>query len=207
MVDELVLVLSKGLEPGRAKTRLIPACGEAGADAVHRQLLAATLRHAVASGRPVQCHLDGDRRQAAAALAVPDVGWRPQADGDLGWRMQQALASAHAAGASRVVLVGSDCAALTTAYLARAFDALTRYDFVFGPAEDGGYVLIGSALPSPWCGAPVFTGCRFGGGDALADSLQCLAPHGRIAQLDTLWDVDDAASLARARHAGYLPPE
>lgn len=206
MADELLLVLSKGLEPGRAKTRLIPACGEAGADAVHRQLLAATLRHGVASGRPVQCHLEGDRRLAAETFAVPGVAWRPQAAGDLGWRMQHALACAHAAGASRVVLIGSDCGALTADYLTRAFTALTRYDFVFGPAEDGGYVLIGSALPSPWCGAPVFTGCRFGGSDALADSLRCLAPHGRIVQLATLWDVDDAASLARARRAGYLPP-
>ena len=206
MADERVLVLSKGLEPGRAKTRLIPHCGEAGAARVHRQLLAATLRHGVESGRPVQCHLEGDRRLAADTLAVHEGTWQPQAVGDLGWRMQHALACAHAAGASRVVLVGSDCAALTADYLTRAFAALTRYDFVFGPAEDGGYVLIGSALPSPWCGAPVFSGCRFGGPDALADGLQCLAPHGRTVQLATLWDVDDAAGLARARRAGYLSP-
>ena len=206
MADELLIILSKGLEPGRAKTRLIPACGEAGAAGVHRQLLAATLRQGIGCHRPVQCHLDGDIAMAAETLAVPGVVWRPQAAGDLGWRMQHALACAHATGASRVVLVGSDCAVLTADYLARAFTALTRYDFVFGPAEDGGYVLIGSALPSPWCGAPVFAGCRFGGPHALADSVHCLASYGRIGYLATLWDVDDAASLARARHEGWLPP-
>lgn len=206
MASEQLLVLSKGLEPGRAKTRLIPDCGEAETARIHRYLLAATLRQGVASGRPVQCHLTGNCQLAAETLAVPAVTWHPQAVGDLGWRMQYALASAHAAGASRVVLVGSDCAVLTADYLARAFTALSRYDFVFGPAEDGGYVLIGSALPSLWCGAPVFTGCRFGGPHALADSVRCMTAHGQIGYLTTLWDVDDAAGLARARRAGWLPP-
>lgn len=45
---------------------------------------------------------------------------------------------------SRVVIVGSDCPALQEEYVAQALDALADdVPAVFGPANDGGYVLIG----------------------------------------------------------------
>lgn len=201
-----VILLSKGFEPGRAKTRLMPALGAEGALAVHQALVRRALETCSAGSWSLRCHVDGDPAPLRACLPGGcHATWLPQDAGDLGWRMQSALASAHAAGYQHVLLVGSDCAALTPEYLGEGFAALAHSDFVIGPAEDGGYVLLGSAKPSVWLGAPVFIGTRFGGHHALADSLACLTVSGRIAQLPARWDVDDLTDVERARQTGLLP--
>ncbi|MCH8544481.1 MAG: TIGR04282 family arsenosugar biosynthesis glycosyltransferase [Alcanivorax sp.] len=200
-----VILLSKGFEPGRAKTRLIPALGTEGALAVHQALVRRALETCSAGDWALRCHVAGDPAPLRACLpSGREATWLPQECGDLGWRMQSALASAHGAGYPRVLLVGSDCAALTPEDLQQGLAALTRSDFVLTPAEDGGYVLLGSAQPSAWFGAPVFSGARFGGCHALADSLACLTPRGSVAQLAARWDVDDLADVERARNEGLL---
>jgi len=74
---------------------------------------------------------------------------RQQAGGDIGLRMSHAMRSAlqHA---GHVVLIGADCPSLTTDDLDTAFQALQQgSDVVLGPAEDGGYYLIGMNLHHP----------------------------------------------------------
>src|SRR5262245_62441377 len=72
-------------------------------------------------------------------------GWRavPQCDGDLGVRMMNAFADAFRAGANRVVIIGSDCPYLDAGDVRIAWTQLRACDLVLGPAEDGGYWLIG----------------------------------------------------------------
>lgn len=199
-----LVMLTRDLTSGQAKTRLRPALGEEGAAAVHRALLIRTLSLCVATAWSLRCHVQGDPAPLQALAPDAGIAWLSQVPGDLGWRMQHALASAHAAGYRRVVLIGSDCAALNEDYLDMAFAALAVHDFVLGPAEDGGYVLIGSARPSTWAGAPCLSGTRFGGARALEDTLVCLRAQGSVALLPTLWDVDDLQAVTRALDAGYL---
>lgn len=199
---EALLVLARAPRPGQVKTRLIPVLGQEGACQLHISLLRQTLATGIASGRPVFCFTDGPV-QASRLDPSGQVHWLRQPQGHLGWRMQSALARMHAR-AARLVLVGSDCAVLSNDYLEGAFAALEDADFVLGPAEDGGYVLIGSALPSSWLGADRFIGVRFGGAHARADTLAALAPLGRISQLEPLWDIDDTADLRRARQSAIL---
>ena len=58
--------------------------------------------------------------------------------------MERALAEAD-----RCVLIGSDCPDIDANYVEAAFDALDSADVVFGPAEDGGYGLVGLTRPVP----------------------------------------------------------
>lgn len=71
-----------------------------------------------------------------------------QADGDLGDRMEAAFQEAFSKH-DRVVIIGSDCISLTTAIVADAFAKLAEYDYVLGPALDGGYYLLGMNTFSP----------------------------------------------------------
>ncbi|NJN61411.1 MAG: DUF2064 domain-containing protein [Coleofasciculaceae cyanobacterium RL_1_1] len=71
----------------------------------------------------------------------------PQATGDLGDRMAQALGRAWAEGVDRAVIVGIDCPFVTEWDFDRAFAALDRADLVLGAARDGGYYLIGANRP------------------------------------------------------------
>ncbi|WP_270939419.1 TIGR04282 family arsenosugar biosynthesis glycosyltransferase, partial [Falsiroseomonas oryzae] len=114
--------------------------------------------------------------------------------GDLGRRMQRALARHR-----RAVLVGSDIPGLARSDLAAAFLALGRADAVFGPAEDGGYWLVGLGPRRP---ARPFAGVRWSSAHALADTLANF--HGRrVALLRTLRDVDTVEDLRAIR--GGMP--
>ncbi|MEI7582571.1 TIGR04282 family arsenosugar biosynthesis glycosyltransferase [Runella sp.] len=62
---------------------------------------------------------------------------------DLGMRMQSAFEEELTADAARVVIIGSDCLALRPEHLSKAFEELNENDAVIGPADDGGYYLLG----------------------------------------------------------------
>jgi glycosyltransferase A (GT-A) superfamily protein (DUF2064 family) len=97
----------------------------------------------------------------------------------------------------RAVLVGSDIPGLARADIAAAFRALGRAQAVFGPAEDGGYWLVGLGPRRP---SRPFAAVRWSGPHALGDTLANFAGR-RIALLRRLRDVDTAADLAALRRA------
>jgi len=71
-----------------------------------------------------------------------------QANGDLGDRMKAAFAKAFEQH-DQVIIIGSDCASLTTEIVNEGFTALENHDFVLGPAMDGGYYLLGMKKYAP----------------------------------------------------------
>ena len=193
-----VLVFAKAPVPGQVKTRLAPALSEPAAAALHGQLVARTLRTALAAQTgPVElwCAPDaGDPFFAACAKAF-DVILRDQGDGDLGTRMARALDASLESGVP-ALLIGSDCPALTAAYLRTAAAACSGgNDAVFGPAEDGGYVLIGLARkPSE----QLFEHMAWGSATVMRETRLRLERLGwRWIELATLWDVDRPEDLPR----------
>ncbi|HSD99539.1 MAG TPA: TIGR04282 family arsenosugar biosynthesis glycosyltransferase, partial [Burkholderiales bacterium] len=124
-----------------------------------------------------------------------------QADGDLGARMLAAFQSTLAA-CPRVLLVGSDCPALTTGHLRKADRALRDgADAVLVPCEDGGYALIGLTRAD----ARLFDGIAWGTDTVMAESRARLSALGwRWRELETLWDVDRPEDYARLADSGLL---
>jgi uncharacterized protein len=92
-----------------------------------------------------------------------------------------------------VVIVGTDVPRIAPADIARAFRRLGRDDAVFGPAEDGGYWLVG-LMRRPRVLRP-FADVRWSSPHALADTLANLDDRS-VAFVATLADVDDARGLA-----------
>jgi rSAM/selenodomain-associated transferase 1 len=203
-MTEVLLVFARALQPGRVKTRLAASLGDEQALEVYRQLLVNTLDQAAASGLPTRLLASDHCRHLAGLAAERGMPMALQMDGDLGQRMSAALADAHAGGARRVVLVGSDCPRLGGDYLAQAMQCLRGRDFVLGPAEDGGYVLLGSARAQAWRD-DTLAGVRFGGEHALADTRSALGKHGSVARLPERWDVDRIDDWRRAVREGLLP--
>jgi glycosyltransferase A (GT-A) superfamily protein (DUF2064 family) len=140
------------------------------------------LRLAVTPDRSV-----GRRRLWPRAVAI-----RPQGAGDIGVRMRRTLASCPPGPA---VLIGADIPRLTACHITEAFRLLGRCDVVFGPAEDGGFWLVG-ARRSP-CLPPLFGKVRWSGPHALADVLGNLPRRVSVGFAARLADVDDAAALRR----------
>jgi rSAM/selenodomain-associated transferase 1 len=194
------MIFAKAPTPGRVKTRLVPALGEWAAAALHRQLAERTLATALAAGLAqveLWCAPATNDAFFEACAKRHGVGLRAQGEGDLGMRMARALESAVAEG-SQGLLIGSDCPALTPEYLREAAAALIGgNDAVIGPAEDGGYVLIGLARGPA---AQLFTDIAWGAATVMQETRTRLARlNWRWRELATLWDVDRPEDLPRLR--------
>lgn len=178
---------------GRVKTRLAREIGAALAAHLTRLHMAALLDRV---GR--------DRRWETWLAVAPDLAatsrfWPscyrrvPQGSGDLGARMQRVMDRFPP---GPVIIIGSDIAAIQATDIARAFASLGHHDAVFGPAEDGGYWLVGcKRFPRV---LRFFGNVRWSSPHTLADTLANLQGHRTILGV-TLPDFDDAASLARCR--------
>ena len=194
-----VLVFTKAPQRGASKTRLIPALGADEAAAAHEMLALRTLdmtRDLGVAGEGHQVSLWGAAPHPALDLwsdqfALP---LHLQAAGDLGQKMLHGFASALDAGADQAVLIGSDCPVMTAEYIRQAGAALRASDLVLGPAEDGGYVLIGCKQIH----AELFANIPWGSDKVLARTLeQAEQLELSVTLLATLWDVDRPEDWAR----------
>jgi rSAM/selenodomain-associated transferase 1 len=184
---------------GRVKRRLARDVGMVAAWRFHRVTAARLLRRLARPGRPERrgrwrCWLAvTPDRDAAAVARRAGPPWRgiPQGPGGLGQRLGRVQSDMPP---GPVVIVGADIPDLTAAHVAAAFRRLGDHDWVIGPAEDGGYWLIG-ARRRPCLRLP-FADVRWGGPQALGDTLAGLG-MARVAKLEILSDVDRGADLAR----------
>lgn len=125
--------------------------------------------------------------------APPGTSLVGQGAGDLGARMARTLAILPP---GPVLIVGSDIPEVTCGDIAHAFAALGRHDLVFGPADDGGYWLVG-ARRRPILPAGLFEHVRWSSKHALADTLANVPAGCSVAMADTLADVDDGDGWRR----------
>lgn len=188
-----LVILAKEPRPGRVKTRLAQTVGPVAAARWYRRTLDGLLRRLAHDPR-WRCVLavapDASRM---SPVWPPDVARIPQGRGDLGDRMRRALAARPPGPA---VLIGADIPGVAPHHIARAFSLLGRHDAVLGPAEDGGYWLVGLRRGGQATPAGIFRGVRWSGPHALADTVASLAPL-RVGMADRLADVDTAEDLAR----------
>jgi rSAM/selenodomain-associated transferase 2/rSAM/selenodomain-associated transferase 1 len=192
-------VFAKNPVAGSVKTRLANAIGADEAAAHYVRLVERTLATAAAARAggivdrvELWCAPDADSPAFTAWRERYDLDLKTQSGGDLGAKMHNALHSALGRG-SRAVLVGTDCPALDLSYLAQAVAALDEHPAVFGPAEDGGYVLVGLARP-----VDAFSGIPWSSAETMAATRRKLRAAGASwHELPTLWDVDAPSDLAR----------
>jgi rSAM/selenodomain-associated transferase 1 len=189
-------------EPGLVKTRLARALGAEAACAVHEELVAITARTLLdAALGPVELWLDRHPRDHALLTDLVASGAQGpfiQRGPELGARMYHALADGRRR-ASAVLLVGSDCPGIDATYLQEAATALRSHDVVLGPAEDGGYVLVGTRSPRE----ALFRGIPWGTGEVLAATLDAAADCGMTVRcLAPRFDIDDVADYRRWRAGG-----
>ncbi len=198
IVTARLILMLKFPRPGAVKTRLIPALGAERAC----ELYCALVRHTLATAAELAEHTDiaievrlaGASDETAARAWLGDaVAIREQGGGDLGARMERATSAALAEGAVAVVVIGADCPQLTAAHLSAAFAALRDHDLVLGPAEDGGYYLIGLRRPQP----ALFSGIAWSTATVLAETLAAAQRAALSCHLlERLGDVDEPDDLA-----------
>lgn len=202
--DCAIAVFARPPVLGHVKTRLAAGVGDQQALQVYRLLLEHTLRQIRASGLPFTLFAAGQSEELGELAQHYGGHVALQRGSDLGERMAAALSALHNQAGS-VILIGTDCPVLTATHLLSAQRELMQSDVVLGPAEDGGYWLIGSARDSLWSDSSVFDGVRFGSSEALAMTVRGLQRAGVSASmLPMLWDLDTEADYRRACELGIL---
>jgi rSAM/selenodomain-associated transferase 2/rSAM/selenodomain-associated transferase 1 len=190
-----LVVFTRYPEPGRTKTRLIGHLGADGAAELQREMGMQVLSAARAFGRGSQADIevcfDGGSPLMMRHWLGFDLGYRRQGRGDLGVRMRRAFRRALGA-AECAVIIGTDCPSVTAKDLADAFNALRTSDLVLGPAEDGGYYLIGLRRQMPEAdAAALFRNMHWGMATVFDETVSRARKLGREpAILRKLRDID-----------------
>ncbi len=194
-----ILIFAKAPVPGRVKTRLIPALGAEGAAALASHLLFHALAQALEAdlgpvelcASPAPDHPDWRPWLPALRQWGPRLGWSDQGEGDLGARMARPAMGYLAAG-ERVLLMGTDCPALSCQHLRQAATMLDEHQAALIPARDGGYVLLGLRTFHP----SLFTAMPWSSPDVTNLTLERLGHlNWRVWVGEALADIDVPADL------------
>lgn len=189
MIDT-VIVFARAPRLGTVKRRLARDIGDRAALRFHRGTLMALLA-GLRRDRTFRTVLALTPDRATVRLPWP-VTTIPQGGGDIGQRMDRACRRYPK---GKTLVIGCDIPDARAHDARAAFKALGTAKAVFGPAEDGGYWLVGMGPNRP---ARPFATVRWSSHHALADTMRNFA--GRvIARVRTLRDVDTAADLPSRR--------
>jgi len=191
MTKDLLIVFVKNPALGKAKTRLAATIGDKKALDIYQVLLDKTKQETVGLGTDKVIYYSEfiDKND----LWDNDVYQKElQVSGNLGEKISAAFHKAFADGYERICIIGSDCYDLTQQHLATAFTALQTKQAVIGPAEDGGYYLLGISKLNPQLFENKNWSTDTVGADTIKDFESLGMPY---TILPTLNDIDTEADL------------
>lgn len=196
MEDRQLIVFVKNKELGQVKTRLAKTVGDEKALFIYKALLQHTCRVAgkVAALRKVcySSYVDSNDEFESDLFEK-----RIQVEADLGIRMYTAFKESFGERAAKVILIGSDCYEITSEIIENGFAALNTNDYVLGPANDGGYYLIGMKVINK----SVFENMVWSTEDVLLDTIiDIQAQNKSFFLLPTLTDVDEEKDLGELKN-------
>jgi len=186
--NNLLIVFVKNIILGKVKTRLAKTIGDVGAFNIYYELFSITEK---ASQK-----VDVDRHIYFSDVIIPSK-WEGdnkfvQEGEDLGIRMRNAFQNGFEEGYENVILIGSDLPNISKEIIDTGFDALQNNDITFGPAEDGGYYLIGMSKMN----TSIFENKPWSQSELLAVTLKQLKEQQQsVGFIKTLNDIDTFEDL------------
>jgi len=183
MKDTLLIIFVKNQELGKVKTRLAKSIGKNKALEIYSFLLKKTKE--ITSEITCDKCIYYSNRIEENDIWDKDYTKYVQHGNDLGYRMKNAFKDAFFKGYKKVVLIGSDLYDLTPIHLDDAFKSLDSKPVVLGPAQDGGYYLIGLTKVYP----KIFKNKAWGTSSVRKDTLSDLEKV-NVHLLEMLNDVD-----------------
>lgn len=197
-----LIIFAREPVPGRVKTRLAREVG----DQTAAELYAAMTRDVLDTTAALvdvrrMLFWAAENNGVPPANDYPGLDLFPQQGNTLGDRMFDAFTRAFQGGPEACCIIGTDSPDLPLEHIVKAFDLLDREDIdaVFGPAEDGGYYLLG--LKQAWEG--FFDFIPWSTRNVLDSSLERSRHLGlRTALLPEWYDIDTRDDLLRLIASG-----
>ena len=184
MEENLILIFTRNPELGKVKTRLAASVGNQNALDVYKFLLKHT--------QEIVSKVDATRRILYSEEIIDNDIWDNklyqkalQSGTDLGEKMKNAFAEAFKNGYKKIVIIGTDLYDLEASNIEIAFQKLENHDVVVGPAEDGGYYLLGlKCIPEN-----IFSNKEWSTETVFKDTLNDIVTY-KVHLLDTKNDID-----------------
>lgn len=180
----LLLIFTRNPELGKCKTRLAATVGDEKALEIYKFLLSHTAR--------ITKNLSATKQVWYSQEVWENDIWGTttydkmiQKGNDLGARMAYAFQLGFESGYERIIVIGSDMYDLAQTDLEEAFEILKANDYVIGPAQDGGYYLLGMKAFKP----ELFKNKNWGNDTVLRNTLKDLEKE-NLHLLDTRNDID-----------------
>ena len=190
MNKDLLIIFTRNIELGKCKTRLAKTIGHEKALDIYKFLV----EHTAVISRDISADKWVFYSEAIEEkdLFDKDIYRKFIQEGeDLGTRMDRAFAAGFQQGYERIIIIGSDIYDLDRNDIEDAFDRLNHYDYVVGPAQDGGYYLLGMCERN----SLVFQNKSWGTDSVLKETLEDLKSKNVII-LATRNDVDVYEDIA-----------
>jgi len=179
-----ILIFTRNLKLGKVKTRLAKTIGDEKALEIYQFLVQKT--------KEISDQVQVKKRVYYDQSIPENDFWNSedyqkflQKGTDLGSRMYQAFLQAFQSDFEKVIIIGSDLYDLTPKIISEAFQELDKSDVVIGPAEDGGYYLLGMKVLHP----PIFKNKNWGTDSVRKETLADLKEK-KVFLLEELNDVD-----------------
>ncbi|CAN5431970.1 TIGR04282 family arsenosugar biosynthesis glycosyltransferase [soil metagenome] len=198
--DVTVVVMAKLPQPGRVKTRLLPALSPEQAALVHEECVRCLLKRlgSMHWRRRIAC-FDPPDAQSQFANLLPATGrfkLHPQVPGDLSARLAAAAKRFCWREGDRLLFLGADCPDLPTRHLQQAAQEFAANQVVLGPTDDGGYWCLGVRYGVDV--ASLLAGIEWSSGREFQQTLERARSLGYNTALADRWDdVDRPADLTR----------
>lgn len=184
----LLIIFVKNLIHGKVKTRLAKTIGHEAALNIYKQLI--TLTQKETQNLSATRHIYYSQ-EIENSLWVNDEKFIQQGN-DLGEKMQNAFQNGFNQGYENIIIIGSDLPNITRDIINSGFDKLNNKDLVFGPADDGGYYLLGMSKMTN----SVFEDKPWSQGSLLKVTLNELdQQESSFSLLNTLNDIDTYEDL------------
>ena len=190
-----LIIFIKNPKLGKVKTRLAATVGDEKALSIYKKLLSFTQKLAISL--PCERMLFySDEIEANDDWSNVFFQKNKQYGNDLGERMKNAFCEVLLT-SKKAIIIGSDCAELTKEILENAFEALEKNDFVIGPAEDGGYYLLGMNHFEP----TIFENINWSTAEVLSKTIEKIARlEKKVAFMPTLSDIDNEEDWKKIIH-------
>lgn len=150
----------------------------------------------------IEIYYEGGSREEMEKWLGNHCPLHKQYRGGLGEKISDALAKSFYKGYQKVLIIGTDCPSLSSSLMLKGLDKLNDHDVIIGPAEDGGFYLLGLGHPPP-AGHGLFDGVRWGEDTVLrsvlanVDTLNLSRDY-----LPVLADIDRPEDLIHLHQAG-----
>jgi len=190
-----VIVFAKVPAPGLVKTRLTPPLDKDEAADLYAAFLQDALAQYARLEADVRLYLASSGSDLKKYIIPEGVSLHEQIGGDLGARMARAFVETFAAGYERVVILGTDHPTLPSAFIEFAFESLlSGRAVVIGPADDGGYYLLGMNDLIP----ELFLKMEYSHGEVFQQTLERIPSKGVDVTILPVWyDIDTPDDVLR----------